>query len=257
MDTIDARCFDGRTALVTGAASGIGRATAAMLAARGATVVFADVDAAGGRAAAGAAGGTARFASLDVASEDDWVRLVDELVATHGRIDHLVNSAGINPMGSIVDTDYADWRRTFAVNVDGMFLGCKHALRAMLAAGNRGSIVNVASPQAYRTAPVLVAYGASKAAAVNLTHSVALFAAPHGIRCNAVLPGAVRTEMTERFLRALPDYDEGVRQVAAMHPLNRMCEADEVAKAILYLLGDDAGFVTGTELAVDGGYLAA
>jgi len=247
--------FDDKVILVTGGASGIGRAAATMLAARGGKVVFCDIDTDGGQAAAATAG--ASFSKLDVTLEDDWVRVVAQAVSNHGAIHHLVNSAGINPTGSIVDADYKDWRRTFAVNVDGMFLGCKHVLRAMCAGGWQGSIVNLSSPQAYRTAPILVAYGASKAAAINLTKSVALFAAPHRIRCNALLPGAVRTEMTERYLRSVPDYDDGVRQVAAMHPLNRMCEADEVARAVCFLLSEESSFVTGAVLAVDGGYLAS
>jgi NAD(P)-dependent dehydrogenase (short-subunit alcohol dehydrogenase family) len=243
--------------LISGAASGIGRATARKLARGGATIYVGDIDAASGRTLASELGGAERFVELDVTSEAAWENTIGVLIAKHARIDGLVNSAGINPVGSIVDTTYEDWRRTFAVNVDGMFLGCKHAVRAMIATGSKGSIVNVASPQAVRVAASLVAYGASKAAALNLTKSVALYAAEHGIRCNAVLPGAVRTPMVERYLQTITDYDEGLRQVAAMHPMNRLCEADEVASAIEFLLTNDASFVTGVALPVDGGYLAA
>ena len=245
--------IDGKVALIAGGASGMGAATARLFAAEGARAFIGDVDRAAGEAMAREIGAAATFITLDVASEPDW----EHAVAQIGRLDFLVNSAGINPAGSIVDATYEDWRRTFAVNVDGMFLGCKHAVRTMMRTGTKGAIVNVSSPQAVRVAPVLVAYGASKAAGLNLTKSVALFCAEHGIRCNAVLPGAVRTAMTERFLATLPDYEDGVRQVAAMHPMNRMCSAEEVAQTILFLVTDASSFITGAAVPVDGGYLAA
>lgn len=247
--------FEGRTALVTGGANGIGNAIATMLAAQGAQVTIADLDRQAGEAAAARIGANARFEALDVTDEAGWEAVVAGIVATAGRLDHLVNSAGINPTGTIVDTRYEDWRRTFAVNVDGMFLGCKHAMRAMVEAGS-GSIVNVSSPQAFKTAPTLVAYGASKAATINLTQSVALFGADKGVRCNAVMPGAVHSAMTERFLQTLPDYDQGVRDVGAMHPMNRMCRPEEIASAVCFLLGSGAAFMTGAMVPVDGGFLA-
>jgi len=243
--------------LVSGASSGIGSAVARRLAHRGATVYLGDIDAAAGAALAVQLGGQARFCELDVTSENAWEKAIGIVVSERGRLDGLVNCAGINPVGNIVDATYADWRRTFAVNVDGMFLGCKHAVRAMLERGTKGSIVNIASPQAIRVATNLVAYGASKAAALNLTKSVALFTADKGIRCNAVLPGAVRTSMVERFLATIPDYEAGLRQIAAMHPMNRMCEADEVAAAVAFLITKESSFVTGVALPIDGGYLAA
>jgi NAD(P)-dependent dehydrogenase (short-subunit alcohol dehydrogenase family) len=249
--------LSGKIALVAGAASGIGAATAHALAAAGATVLLGDIDGKGVDSLAAKIGGAAYPVELDVTVEKQWEAAVGFALERFRRLDLLVYSAGINPGGTVVDATYDDWRRTFAVNVDGMFLGCKHAVRAMMAKGVKGAIVNVSSPQAIRTAPSLVAYGASKAATLNLTKSVALFGAEHGIRCNAVLPGAVRTAMTERFLATLEDYGAGLEMVAAMHPMNRMCEADEVASAILFLLSDASSFVTGAALPVDGGYLAA
>ncbi len=252
--------LDGKVAFVTGAASGMGEACARRLAAAGARVVLADVDTARGEAVAAGIGDDALFLRHDVASEDDWQAGMEAVAGRFGALHVLVNSAGINPMGSILDTTYADWRRTFAVNCDGMYLGCRYGIRTMLAtAPGGGAIVNISSPQADRVSSGLAAYGASKAAGLNLTKSVALWCAEqgNGIRCNAVLPGAVLTPMTRRFIDAQPDRAAAVSMVAAMHPMNRMCEPEEVVEAVLFLASDAASFITGVALPVDGGYLAA
>jgi 3(or 17)beta-hydroxysteroid dehydrogenase len=250
----------GRIAFVTGAASGMGEASARRLAAAGARVVLADVDKAKGESVAASIGEAALFLQHDVASEDDWQANMRTVIDRFGALHILVNSAGINPMGSILDTSYADWRRTFAVNCDGIYLGCRYAVKTIMATSPQGgSIVNISSPQADRVSSALAAYGASKAAGLNLTRSVALWCAEqgNGIRCNAVLPGAVLTPMTQRFIDAQPDREAAVKAVAAMHPMNRMCEPEEVAEAVLFLASDAASFITGVALPVDGGYLAA
>jgi 3(or 17)beta-hydroxysteroid dehydrogenase len=252
--------LDGKVVFVTGAASGMGEACARRLAAAGARVIVADVDAAKGAAVAAGIGDAALFLKHDVASEDDWQANMKTVIGRFGALHVVVNSAGINPMGNIVDTSYADWRRTFAVNCDGMYLGCRYGVKTIAETSPAGgAIVNISSPQADRVSSALAAYGASKAAGLNLTRSVALYCAEQGnnIRCNAVLPGAVLTPMTERFIDAQPDREAAVKMVAAMHPMNRMCEPEEVAEAVLFLASDAASFITGVALPVDGGYLAA
>ncbi|MBI1181092.1 MAG: glucose 1-dehydrogenase [Alphaproteobacteria bacterium] len=252
--------LDGKAAFVTGGASGMGEAVARRLAAAGARVAVADIDAARGAAVASSIGDEAHFLEHDVTSEDDWRENMAWVTEHFGALHIVVNSAGINPMGSIVDTSYADWRRTFAVNADGMYLGCRYGVITISETSRSGgAIVNISSPQADRVSSALAAYGASKAAGLNLTRSVALYCAEqgNGIRCNAVLPGAVLTPMTERFIDAQPDREAALKAVAAMHPMNRVCEPEEVAEAVLFLASDAASFITGATLPVDGGYLAA
>ncbi|MSP82978.1 MAG: SDR family oxidoreductase [Alphaproteobacteria bacterium] len=244
--------LNGKTVLVTGGASGIGRATVELLAREAARVIAADIDAARGRAVAAATG--ARFQHLDVTSEASW----EAAFAGAGRIDALVNAAGIagEDDGPETCTEIA-WRRMLAVNLEGVFLGCKHGVRAMKGSG--GAIVNLASVLAHVGSGSEVSYGASKGGVRMISRSTALYCAHRGyaIRCNSVCPGYTSTPMVEDWLARMQDGEEVRRGLIAMHPLGRLGKAQDIAAAILFLVSDDALYVTGTEVVVDGGFLAA
>lgn len=252
--------------MISGAASGIGRATAELFAREGARVMLADRDAAGVRAAAEAIqrdAGQVAAAVLDVSSEPDWHAAVRATMDMWGALDVLVTAAGISFAAPIVEMTLDDWRRVMAVNLDGTFLGMKHAARAMRA-GRGGSMVLVSSASGVRGGATASAYCASKAAVCLLARCAALEFGPETprIRVNTVLPGAVKTPMW----RSMEFFQELVRQqgseekafaaVAADAPLRRAAEPQEVAEAILYLASDAAAFVTGTELVIDGGWSA-
>ena len=185
--------------------------------------------------------------TLDVTDEGAWIQRLDEVQATFGRLDILVNNAGLPAHDSIENTTLADWSRLTAVNVDAVFLGCKHAIRLMKQHG--GCILNIASIAALQASLLGPAYGASKAAVWNLTKSVALYCAKAGypIRCNAVLPGLTKTGMTD----GAPA--ETVEKLRASVPLKRMAEPRDIANAVLFLVSDEAAYITGADLVVDGG----
>jgi NAD(P)-dependent dehydrogenase (short-subunit alcohol dehydrogenase family) len=231
----------GRVALVTGGASGIGAATVALLRERGATVVAVDIQAGDG------------VERLDVTDEPAVDALVDDVVRRHGRLDLAANVAGTSGVyAPVVDATTADWRATMAVNLDGVFLCVRAELRAMRATG-RGSIVNVASSAGRMGVPGLAAYSASKHGVLGLTKSAALEVAPDGIRVNAVCPGSIRTPMLRGFVGGDEDLLERMGRRA---PMGRLGEPAEVAEAIVWLLSDAAGFVTGNALSPDGGVAA-
>jgi NAD(P)-dependent dehydrogenase (short-subunit alcohol dehydrogenase family) len=231
----------GTVALVTGGASGIGRATVEVLRARGATVVAADV-----------AGGDG-IEVLDVTDESAVDALVTSVVELHGRLDLAANVAGV-PGGyaHIADSLTDDWRRTIAVNLDGVYFCVRAELRAMLAGGS-GAIVNVASSAARMGVPGQAAYSASKHGVLGLTKSAALEVARQGIRVNAVCPGTVRTPMLAGFLGG---DQELLEKMGRRAPMGRLGEPEEIAQAIAWLLSDDASFVTGNALSPDGGVAA-
>jgi NAD(P)-dependent dehydrogenase (short-subunit alcohol dehydrogenase family) len=239
----------GKRVLVTGAGSGIGRATARTLAAEGATAIVADIDLTAAQASARAAGGEAH--RLDVADQDSWT----QLLAAAGEVHGLVNCAGVDaPADNVEECSPADWERVMRINLDGVFLGTKAAAAVMSRAGAGGSIVNFSSVLAIVGDGETISYGASKAAVGGLTRSAALALAPAGIRVNSIHPGYIRTPMTERWL-ARPE-DSGEAGLAALHPLGRIGEPEDVANLVIYLLCDESSYVTGAQLAVDGGYLA-
>lgn len=247
------KTLEGKVALITGAASGIGAEAARLLAAHGAKVACADLDAAGAQCTAGEAGGCA--IAMDVTSEADWARAVAETVAAFGALNVLVNCAGIELVKTIADTSFADWRRVMSVNLDGVFLGTRAAIPAM---GKRGgSIVNISSVAGLNGFSRQAAYCASKGGVRLLTKATAVECAEAGlgIRVNSIHPGIIDTPMTQGILGGM---DKGAQpevkaRWAQMHPLGHIGRAMDVAQCILFLASDASAFVTGTELVVDGG----
>ena len=246
-----------KIALITGGASGSGRAAAHLFAEEGATVVIADRDEAAARAAVAAIGGRASFQRLDVTAEDRWIAVTDALVRDRGRLDILINSAGVSLLKDIETTTLDEWRVLMAVNLDGTFLGCKHAVRVMKERG--GSIVNMSSVAGLIGSGFLAAYCASKGGVRLLTKAVALHCARKGynIRCNSVHPSFADTPMLEGMVAAARNPDKLAASFTAAAPLGRLAQPIEVARTILFLASDESVFTTGAELVVDGGLTAA
>ena len=246
-----------KTCVVTGAARGIGRAIAARFHEEGATVIATDVNRAGGEAAAAAIG--CRFEPLDVREEADWARLA--LVVPTA--DVVVNNAGVTGFetGMVAhDPEHAslaDWRAVHRVNSDGTFLGCRYAIGAMKEAGS-GSIINMSSRSGMVGIPGAAAYAASKAAIRNHSKTVALYCAQQGwqIRCNSIHPAAILTPMWEAMLGDGPDREARMQALVADTPLQRFGLPEEVAAVAVMLASDEARYVTGTEVTIDGGLLA-
>ncbi len=247
---------EAKVAIVTGAASGIGRACARLLAREGARVVLADRDEARGRAAAAELGAPHLFQALDVIDEAGWAAVIGTTLSAFGRLDILVNAAGIGVMGDVETTTLADWRHVNAVNSDGTFLACRAAIAAMKPTGG-GSIVNFSSVAGLIGDPDTAAYCASKGAVRMFTKSVALHCARRGynIRCNSVHPSFIATPMVESMLAAMDDPKARSRLERAA-PLGRLGDADDVAQLVLYLASDESRFTTGAELVIDGGLTA-
>jgi 3(or 17)beta-hydroxysteroid dehydrogenase len=248
---------DDKIALITGGASGIGRATCELLAAEGARVVIGDVDRAAAEAAVAAIGPRASFHQLDVTREDDWIAVTDAIVRDFGRLDILVNNAGVVLMKNIEETGLDEWRKLMAVNLDGVFLGCKHAVRVMKGR-HGGSIVNMSSIAGIIGHVSLAAYCASKGGVRLLTKSVALHCARRGynIRCNSVHPSFADTPMLESMIAVGRDPDKMRTSLTAAAPLGRLAQPGEIATMILFLASDEAAFTTGAEFVIDGGMTA-
>jgi NAD(P)-dependent dehydrogenase (short-subunit alcohol dehydrogenase family) len=244
-----------KTCIVTGGASGIGRATAVAFAREGARVTVADLNAAGGEETAEtirAAGGEAIFVKSDVAQEADCRQVVEATVEAFGRVDVLFNNAGINPMeGSVVDMSVADWRRVLAVNVDSIFFCSRFAIPEMRRTGG-GRIINTASPASFKGWPGNAAYITSKGAVLSLTRAMAMDLAKDNIRVNALVPGLIMTGIGRDFLAAQAD----PAAVAASNPMGRPGEPEEVAPLVVYLASDDCAFSTGAAFFADGGELS-
>jgi NAD(P)-dependent dehydrogenase (short-subunit alcohol dehydrogenase family) len=248
----------GKVALITGAGSGMGRAAAALFAAEGARVVVSDIDDTAGNsavAAVRAAGGDATFVRANVADWDDCQAMVAAAVDTYGALHVLYNNAGIFPAddGGVLDTPQETWRRVMAINLEGVWLGCKAGIPAMLESGG-GAIVNVASFVALvGAATAQIAYTTSKGGVLSMTREIAVEYARQGIRANALCPGPIETQLLQELL------SDPVRRARRMvHiPMGRLGRAEELAKAALFLASDDASFMTGAALVVDGGITAA
>jgi NAD(P)-dependent dehydrogenase (short-subunit alcohol dehydrogenase family) len=246
-----------KVALITGAAAGIGEATAELFAEEGARVVILDVDPAGEAVAAriAARGGEAFFVQADVSREDEVRRAVEQTERRHGRLDVLVNNAATFVLKGLEAT-VEEWRRSLDVNVIGTALCTRYAAELMKKGGG-GAIVNLGSISSFVAQPHFIAYSATKAALVNMTRCMALDLAPDNIRVNCVCPGAIRTAATERHMAQTGQTEEQFNaEYAPLHLLNRVGRPREVACAILFLASDEASFITATPLMVDGGYLA-
>jgi len=248
--------LEGKVALVTGAASGIGRATAIAFAQLGAAVVVADVRTEGGEETVERVkglGGQAFFIRTDVSSSHDIEALIHQTLDRFGRLDCACNNAGIEGlMAPTADCTEDNWDRVISINLKGVWLCMRSEIPVMLAQGG-GVIVNVASVAGLVGFKNLPAYCASKGGIVQLTRTAALEYAQSGIRVNAVCPGGVRTPMVDRLVQQHPEMEEGL---LAVHPMGRLGKPSEIAEAILWLCSDAASFVTGHAMAVDGGYVA-
>ena len=241
-----------KVVLVTGAGSGIGRAAAKLLLAEGATVIVSDINKSGGLETVQQIGGKARFEEHDTAKEADWKRIVDGIMAREGRLNGLVNNAGIaGPFPSAFETETVEqWRRMLSINVEGVFLGCKYAVPAIRQSGG-GSIVNTSSLAAFVGTPALSAYGASKGAVRQFTKTVAMDCARKGykVRCNSVHPGIIMTPMGQGILPSEKARERALKSI----PIGEFGAPEDIAYGILYLISDESRFITGAELVIDGG----
>jgi NAD(P)-dependent dehydrogenase (short-subunit alcohol dehydrogenase family) len=247
--------LDGKVALITGGASGMGRVASELFASEGASVVLTDVNDEAGEGTAAAIGDAALYVHADVADEDDAQAMVKATTQRFGRLDVLYNNAGVMLAddGSVHSMDTSIWDTTLAINVKGVALGCKYGIPAMLETGG-GSIINVASFVAWLGAATSqTAYTASKGAVLAMTREIAVEYARKGIRCNALCPGPIDTPLLAELLS-----DPERRRRRLVHiPMGRLGKAEELAKAALFLASDDSSFMTGTSLIVDGGITAA
>ena len=253
------RC-DGKVALVTGAGSGLGRAISVLLAREGARVAVTDIDPDAATNTAQAINAERPDAAMavrhDVTDEADWQAVLAESVAKFGGLNILVNNAGISAGGNVEDTDFETWKRVHAVDLDGVFLGCKHAIRHIHAAGG-GAIVNISSISGIIAGHNTASYSSAKAGVRLLSKSVALHCAKRGydIRCNSVHPAYIKTPILDPLVRRL-GAEEAYAKLGRQIPLGRIGEPDDVAYGVLYLASDESRFVTGTELIIDGGISA-
>ncbi len=252
---------EGKVSIVTGGASGIGRACAIRLAGEGSTVVVTDIQDDAGHAVVAeieAAGGSAHFLHHDVTSEDEWVAVASSIVEAHGRLDVLVNNAGIGIGGSILDMSYADWSRQMAINVDGVFLGMKHCIPGMRDSGG-GSIINMSSVAGLRGSARLAGYNATKGAVRLLTKGVALESARErwNVRVNSVHPGIIETPIWDTVGAALSRADGSSIDVAAMAqiavPTGVLGQPLDIANGVLFLASDESSYMTGSEIVIDAG----
>ena len=248
----------GKSAVVTGAGAGIGRATATVFAREGARLVITDIkpdSVKGLRDELAAGGAEVQVVVGDVAVEADARSMIRAAVDAYGRLDVLVANAGIIPLGDVLESSVADWDNVFAIDGRGMFLTCKYAIEAMTKTGGGGSIICLSSISGMAGQKRQSTYGPAKFVATGITKHLAVEWAEKGIRVNAVAPGTIRTERVKELPND-PGGTEYLRAIEKLHPMGRLGEPEEVAKAILFLASDDASFVTGAILPVDGGYLA-
>jgi 3alpha(or 20beta)-hydroxysteroid dehydrogenase len=243
--------LDGKVAIVTGGARGIGAAHVRCFAAEGATVVVADRREDEGKGVVDEAGDNAVFVTLDVTSEEGWHQLVSSTIERFGGIDVLVNNAGIMRIVPLRECDAMTFRKVLDTNLVSMFLGIRSVIDPMVERGG-GSIINVSSPQGFEGRAGMAAYTASKFGVRGLTKTAAIELGPLGIRVNSLVPGAVKTAMTER-----PDWkDSQYDEAYSIYPLERMGRAEEISAVAVFLASDESSFCTGADFVVDGGILA-
>jgi NAD(P)-dependent dehydrogenase (short-subunit alcohol dehydrogenase family) len=250
----------GKVALVTGGGKGLGEATCRLMAKEGAAVAVTDVDEANGKRVADAivgAGGKARFYRHDVTSEDDWRSVAQQAESDLGPLKVVVNNAGIAVLATVEDETLEGWRKTQEVNVEGVFLGTQTAIKHMKETGG-GSIINLSSIAGIIGLPALACYNASKGAVRIFTKSAALHCAEqkYGIRVNSVHPGYIETPLLDDAFGDLPNANEVRSEIVSLHPVGHIGEPSDIAYGVLYLASDEAKFVTGAELVIDGGYTA-
>ena len=248
----------GKVALISGGASGLGLATARLLAREGAKIVITDIQKDKGPAAAQSIGPDALFLDHDVTSEARWKEVVDQTVSRFGKLNIVVNSAGIGTEGTVEDTSLADFRKMMAINVEGVFLGCKYGIGAMKTNNETCSIVNISSVAGLVSGYQMCAYSASKGAVRLMSKSVALHCARAGykIRCNSVHPAFISTPMVEEPLSHAADPEKARKRLLRMVPLGKIGVPNDIGYMILYLASDESQFVTGAEMVVDGGCTA-
>lgn len=250
--------LEGRVAVITGAGSGIGRATARLFASEGATLVIADVDEKGGKETVDeivTAGGAANFVRTDVSQAAEVEALMQAALDAHGRLDIIFNNAGVEgEQARTADCSLENWQQVISINLNGVFHGLKYGIPALLRMGG-GSIINTASTAGMNGYPGMPAYSASKAGVIQLTKTAAAEYARKGIRVNCICPGGILTPLVERFTAGLaPEVVK--KMVEAAHPIGRFGTPDEVALLVLYLASDDSAFCTGAPFIIDGGMLA-
>lgn len=248
----------GKVALVTGGGSGLGEAACVRLAEEGAVVVVSDINEASAKAVADAIGGGAWSAQQDVTDEGRWRQLVDEIIERNGHLDILVNNAGIALVGNVEESSLEDWQKTQNVNLDAVFMGTREAIRVMKSGS--GSIINISSIEGIVGEPLVPAYNASKGGVRTFTKSAALHCAAEGydIRVNSVHPGFIGTAMVSGAMETMSEEDALAFQerIVGNIPMGRMGEPRDIANGVLYLASDESSYVTGSELIIDGGYIA-
>jgi cyclopentanol dehydrogenase len=250
--------LEGKVALITGGASGIGEATAKLFAQEGAKVVVADLQTEKGKTVVAAikrSGGEATFVRANVTREGDAKRMVTSTVAKYGRLDILFNNAGVENSKPDVETSVKEWDTVMNVNVKGVFLGTKYAIPEMKKSGG-GSIINTSSIFGLIGSPGFAAYHASKGAVRLLTKSTALAHAGNNIRANSICPGVIETPMFAQVLSEAPNPDTARAEWMENEPIGRFGRPDDIAYGALYLASDESSYITGTELVIDGGYTA-
>lgn len=242
--------LDRKIIVLSGGTRGMGEAQVRGLVREGAQVIFGGRDRAAGTAIEAELGGGAHYRPLDVTSASDWKAVIDFATSRFGRIDGLVNNAGMGATHALTEISDEAWADIIAINQTGVFFGMREGARAMLETGG-GSIVNVASPAGTKAHAMLVPYSAAKAAVIGMSRAAAKELAPHGIRVNAMIPGFFATRLLTETTNS-----EALERGAQLTPLGRVAQPDESVGAMLYLLSDESSFVTGTQIVVDGGYTA-